>query len=151
MFIVSPFQDKSGIQINPLIKRWFTFTQNSLFCLKKSDFPSTVKRLMYAITSYTASVAGWWEKSNINFDPTSGYEIEYNNKVIKWQAFHFIPMHMQNFWRQLVRQNPCIYREKGERGDQSPTDIVYDNPGYWHVFTYGKYVCVVHVNAQGYV
>ena len=52
MFIVSPFQDKSGIEINPLIKRWFTFTQNSSFCLQKSDFPSTVKRLTEVKTTF---------------------------------------------------------------------------------------------------
>ena len=34
---------------------------------------------VYARTSYTVSVAGWWEKI-INFNPTSGYEVGIYNK-----------------------------------------------------------------------
>ena len=38
--------------------------------------------VIYARTSYTVSVAGWWEKI-INFNPTSGYEVKKYNEVIK--------------------------------------------------------------------
>ena len=34
---------------------------------------------VYTRTSYTVSVTGWWEKI-INFNPTSGYEVEKSNE-----------------------------------------------------------------------